>query len=472
MMVRTSARLGALLVLAGCGAATPFHPSAPSLEVAAASPLGKGYVLLPRSNDDRSLLGKVLVAAPEGGRPLEEAVRANECADKLAPPKEEPVVSTFEDAQALAGGGRARSALAPFGFDDDAGAATLFYYKLDIEKRASLAITPEYTACCTEKGTCGYAVVTALGYGQGEFAVLAESNVGASVQVPASGEEKGFVNAKFLRKRYVYGYVAALVTVTDPAASKPLSLLGDPAVAAADPKEQDLSDAVRARFERDKIEVVPHTGATADFAYAFRDGDREISENEFVRRYQALTGALDLSEAKRNRNPFWLYYGISATAVSAFLFGSAAYLTFATPTTTEYFGTTPPTMSSVSTSCNFSTLQNVVGSGYEMQCSPPLNPDLGRSMAIAGGALLGTGIASFVVYGVLGYDGSSGDHVITKADADTYASRYNRALLRGAARGTLPGAVPAPTTAGHNLAPQVLLMPVVSPGFTGVVGRF
>jgi hypothetical protein len=476
VMVRTSASLGALLVLAGCGAGAPFRPSTPSLEVAPASPLGAMYVLLPRSNDDRSLLGRVLVDAPDKGRPLDEVARVNECADKLTAPKEEPVVSTFEDAQGLAAGGKARAALAPFSFDEDAPSATHFYYKLDVEKRVGVAITPEYTACCKDKGTCGYGVVTALGYGQGEFAVLAEQSAGTSVQVPASQEERGFIRAKFLHKRYVYGYLAALVTVTDPAGAKPLSLLGDPAVRAVEPVEQDLSESAKRRYEAQKIQVVPRGGAVPDFAYAFKDGDRDVTENEFVRRYEALTGALDLSEAQRNRNPLWLYYGFVATGVSAFLLGTAAYLTFATPQKTEYFGMTPPTMGSVSPSCNFSTLTNMVLNGWEMQCSPPLDPGLGKTMAITGGALLGTGIASFAIYGVLGYDGKSSEHVIARADADDYAARYNRALLRAAVRGTpTPDVAPAPAPSplpDQFIAPQMRLLPVVSPGFTGVVGEF
>jgi hypothetical protein len=476
IMVRTPASLGALLVLAGCGATAPFRPSTPSLDVAPAAPLGASYVLLPRSNDDRSLLGRVLADAPDNGRPLDEVARPNDCADKLGPPKEEPVVSTFEDAQGLAVGGKARAALGPFSFDEDAPTATHFYYKLDVEKRVSVAVTPEYTACCKDKGTCGYGVVTALGYGQGEFAVLAEENVGASVQVPASVEERGFIRARFLHKRYVYGYVAALVTVSDPATAKPVSLLGDPAVRAVDPAEADLSDSARARYDEQKIKVAPGGGSVADFAYTFKDGRHDITENEFVRRYQALTGALDLSAAERNRNPWWLYYGFVAGGVGAFLLGSGAYLSFATPQKTEYFGTTPPTVGSVSSTCDFTTLKNLVDTGWEMQCSPPLDPGLGKTMAITGGVMMGTALASFVVYGVLGYDGSAGDHVIAKSDADDYVARYNRALLRAAVRGApVPVLAPTPSRGpmpDQNSAPQMRLLPVLSPGFTGLMGRF
>jgi hypothetical protein len=469
-MLRTSARLGTLLVLAGCGAAAPFHPSAASFEVAPATPLGKGYVLLPRSNDDRSLLGRVLVDPPSDGRPLDEVAAPNPCADKLGAPNEEPVVSSFEDTAALASGGRAQ-VIRPFGFEEEAPSATHFYYKLDVDKRASVAITPEYTACCVEKGTCGYGVVTALGRGQGEFAVVVEQRSGgASIQVPDASEERGFVNAKFLRKRYVYGYIAALVTVTDAAKAKPLGILGDPAAGASEPTERDLPEQARAEYERKKLQVVARSGAQGEFAYAFKDGSGAISENEFVRRYEDLTGARDLSAAKTNRNPFWLYYGIAATGVGAFMVGTALYVANATQERTEIFPNGEPAAGTLSSTCNFSTGEIVPMEGWQIQCSEPINPDLGRSMGITGAAVLGSGLASFIVYGVLGYDGSTSDHVISKSDGEAYVARYNHALLRAAVRNE--PATPAPQLSGQNVAFPMQWIPVLSPGFTGVVGRF
>jgi hypothetical protein len=108
--------------------------------------------------------------------------------------------------------------------------------------------------------------------------------------------------------------------------------------------------------------------------------------------------------------------------------------------------------------------------GYQIQCSAPIDPDLGRSLGITGGAMMGTGLASFVVYGVLGYDGSTTNHVISKADGEAYVVRYNRALLRAAARNA--PATTTPQLSGQNVAPPVQWMPVFSPGFAGVVGRF
>jgi hypothetical protein len=131
---------------------------------------------------------------------------------------------------------------------------------------------------------------------------------------------------------------------------------------------------------------------------------------------------------------------------------------------------------SVSSTCDFTTLKNLVDTGWEMQCSPPLDPGLGKTMAITGGVMMGTALASFVVYGVLGYDGSAGDHVIAKSDADDYVARYNRALLRAAVRGApVPVLAPTPSRGpmpDQNSAPQMRLLPVLSPGFTGLMGRF
>jgi hypothetical protein len=471
--LRTCAPFGALVVLAGC-AATTFRPAPPSLEVAAASPLGAGYVLLPKSNDDRSLIGKLVMEPPGAGKSLEDVAKPNECADKLGPPKEEPVVATFEDAQGLALGDRKRATLQAFGLEDEDGSGTHFYYRLDVEKRSTVTVTPEYATCCKDKGTCGYGVITALGYGQGEFAVVGEESAGrASIQIPVSQEERGFINARFLRKKYVYGYIAALVAVADPATAanaKPLSLLGDPKATAAEPTIADLPPEARARYEEQRIEVVPYRNKTPGFAYAFKDGTRIITENDFARRYEGLTGAKDLSDAQRNRNPFWLYYGFASAGVSVFLLSTSLFLTTATPNKTEYFGTNPP-VEGTQPDCNFSTLQNIPMQGWEIQCNPPVDPSLGKGFAIAGAAVAGTSLASFITYAVLGYDGTAGEHVMTKSDADAYAARYNRALLRASVRGASMAAS-QPATDSHDLAPQMVLTPVVGPGFAGLSGKF
>jgi hypothetical protein len=120
-------------------------------------------------------------------------------------------------------------------------------------------------------------------------------------------------------------------------------------------------------------------------------------------------------------------------------------------------------------SCNYSTLQLVSGVGFELQCSPRINPGLGEGLAITGGALLASGLVSLAVYAIRGYDGSNGDHVISKVDADVYVAKYNRALLRKTIQETKERALPL---SGKNDTPTFVIAPIVSPGFTGIVGAF
>jgi hypothetical protein len=456
--------LAPLPLMTACGAVVPFHPLAP----VGASPLGPSCILIPRSVDDDALLGRVLLDVPENGRSLEEVSRPNDCGDKLAERKEDPLVRSFEDTQTLAAGGKARAALRMFGLEEDADAATHFYYKLDLERQVTRAATPEYLACCKEKGTCGYGFVSALAYGEGQYASAVENSAEGSIDLPVAEEEQGFLKAKILHKRNVYGYVAAFVTVADGVQAKSVSLLGDQAAARVAVTEHDLTEPAKSRFDAQKIQVVANSRSAAEFAYVFRDGQGEISENEFVRRYEALTGSTELRGAKKNRNPVWLYYGIVASAVGASLIGVGAYFALATPQSTETFATAPA--ASAVPSCNYSSLTFVSGTGYELQCSQAINPGLGTGLGIAGGAILGSGLVSFVTFGILGYDGSKADHVLRKSDAERYATQYNGALLRRTTHETMT-TQRQPSGSGW-LSPPVRVLPVVSPGFTGLVGQF
>ncbi|MGD0678486.1 MAG: hypothetical protein ABSC94_24015 [Polyangiaceae bacterium] len=455
--------LAPLPFVVACGAAVPFHPVARVASYA----LSSSSILIPRSVDDDALLGRVLLDVPGNGRSLDEVSRPNDCGDKLGEKKEQPLVGTFEDTQELASGGKAGAALRMFGLEADAEAATHFYYKLDLERQVTRAATPEYLACCKDKGTCGYGFVSALAYGQGVYASAVENGVEGSVDLPVT-EARGFLKAKILQKRYVYGYVAAFVSIADGVQPKSVSVLGDQAAARVDLTEHDLTGPAKGLFDARKIQVVAKNRAPADFAYAFRDGQGEISENEFVRRYEALTGSTELRGAKRNRNPLWLDYGIAASAVGATLIGIGAYVALATPQSTQAFATAP-TPSAVP-NCNYSTLVFVSGAGYELQCSSAASPGLGRGLGIAGGAILGSGLVSLVTFGILGYDGSKVDHVLGKADAERYAAKYNRTLLHEASRETITQR--QPSESGWLSPTPIRVLPVVSPGFTGLVGQF
>jgi len=466
LRARALASFFAVPLLLGCGGAQ-FHPSAPANAAGTSSALGPSYTLLPRSRDDDTLLGRVLLDVPDNGRSLDELSRPNECADKLEARKEDPVVVTFEDAVELSPGGKAGAALRTFGFEEDGQAATHFYYKIDLEKRLTQTVTPDYLACCKDKGTCGYGVISALGYGQAQYATAVESRADGSVDIPVAGGERGMIKARLLHKRFAYGYIAALVTVTDGAGAKTINVLGDTTAAAVEPREQDLPEQARRQLEAQKIQVVSNGGSPAEYAYSFRDGNGEISENEFIRRYEAVTGSMNLSGAKRNHSSGWLSYGIAASAVGAVLIGAGAYIGLAKPASTEIFST-PPTPGELS-NCNSSSLQLVSGIGYEVTCNQPINPGLGEGLAIMGGAVAGSGLVSLVIYGIRGYDGPKADHVISKSNADLYVALYNRALLRMRLRATPP--VP-PQPSGRNEAPPLRLLPVVSPGFTGLAGQF
>jgi hypothetical protein len=450
--------------MTACGAEAPFHPLAPVV----ASPLAPSCILIPRSVDDEALLGRVLLDVPENGRSLEEVSRPNDCGDKLGEKKEAPLVRSFEDTEALAAGDKARAALRMFGLEEDAGAATHLYYKLDLERQVTRAATPEYLACCKDKGTCGYGFVSALAYGEGRYASAVENSAEGSVDLPVAASARGFLKANILHKRNVYGYVAAFVTVADGVQAKSVSVLGDQAAARVELTEHDLTEPAKSRFAAQKIQVVANSRSPAEFAYVFSDGQGEISENEFVRRYEALTGSTELRGANKNRNPVWLYYGIVATAVGASLVGLGAYLALATPQSTETFAMAPA--ASTVPNCNYSSLVFLSGTGYELNCSQPISPGLGKGLGVTGGALLGSGLASFVTFGILGYDGSKADHVLRKSDAERYAAEYNGALLHQTTHETVT-TQRQPSASGW-LSPPVRLLPVVSPGFTGLVGQF
>jgi hypothetical protein len=77
--------------------------------------------------------------------------------------------------------------------------------------------------------------------------------------------------------------VAALITVTDPAQSKAITVMGDPAAAGIVLTEENLPDQVKARFELSKIQVVAQNVGPIETAYVFRDGNGVIYEYEFAR---------------------------------------------------------------------------------------------------------------------------------------------------------------------------------------------
>jgi hypothetical protein len=325
------------------------------------------------------------------------------------------------------------------------------------------ADTPAYRACCKEKGTCGYGYISALLHGQALYATAVESTAWGSVDLPSATDSS--LKAQIKSKRNSYGYVAAQVTVADDTEPKAIGLLGDPAATEVEATEHEPPEEARVRLEAQKVRVLASAGAGGDYAYVFADARGPITENEFIRRFRALTGAEDLSEAKSNRSPQWLTYGIIASIAGVAMLSAGAYVGLATPTTTQTFGSDPAP--SAEPTCNFSTLSFISGTGWQMQCNNRINPGLGEGLAIAGGVVLGSGLAS-LTYALLRYDGSNQDHSITRSDAELYAAKYNKALLRDVTSANKGLSEPS----GHGDSSRAVIVPTFSPGFAGLVGRF
>jgi hypothetical protein len=370
---------------------------------------------------------------------LNDVSRQNDCADKLATKTEEPLATTFQDGLELAAGGKARAALGVFGFEGDAQAATHFYYTLDVSKRVDQADTTAYVSCCKEKGTCGYGFISALIYGTGEYATATETSAEGGIDFPVAGGAGGFVKAKVLHRRSVHGFVAAVINMTD--SSKSIGLLGDPAAAGIVITAQELPDQGKATFEEQKIEIIRADIGDPQFSYAFKDTSGPITENEFVRRYRNVTDTHDLDAAEiprhANRGIGMLTGGLVVSALSA---------------------------AAIINGIHAASGRKSADCDQDTSCS---TAETGLIFGVIGGTggLVLTGWGTSIL---LRRDGVPYDHVITKPDADLYAAKYNRALLRKTIRGTSNRVQPI----SSNESSSIAVVPVVSPGFAGLVGRF
>lgn len=408
--------VAAAIALAACG-----PPPAPRAAQGGggggdASPLGPSYVLVPLPSDDDSILGRILPNEPEPGRSLDETARANPCADKLSEAKTSAMASSFEDAQELQVHGRARAMLGAFGFSGDAERATHFVYKLEASKRVSRQDTAEYTACCAQKG-CGYGYVSALVYGEGEYATGEESAANGSVDVLTVGGASGGARVKVLHKRKVKGWLAAVVTVTDPSKGQALGPLG--VAQAAGIAEASVPATVKGIYDREKIEL------KADGAsYILSDAKTgAVTENEFVRRFRATTGSTELDAIEVRRNPFAFYTSGALTAISA---GVAVYgfLNLTRPC-----DATDVDRGFVSSDCRARTSADPFGIDDTFDPNQTRSNAPGVIMAIGGTAgFVGFGI--WFLYAAFKTDGSADAHYLSEHDATLYVTRYNRALLR------------------------------------------
>jgi hypothetical protein len=441
-----SLSLGAL---AGCGS-TQVPRLNSAKDAASSSPLGPSYLLIPLPSDDDAVLGRILPSLPEPGRALEEVARPNPCVKFLGDAKSSALSSTFEDAQELSAGAKASATLGTFGFGGDVDHATHFMYKLNTEKRISRTDTTEYEECCAKK-QCGYGYVSALIYGDGEYATGEETAVTASVDVLKFASASGTTQLKVLHKRKIKGYLAAVVNITSKApgqaeAAKKLTPFG--AGFEVDVKDESDSEMVKSVVNKEKIEV-ENKGRD----YFFKDGvGTKLTENEFVRRFEKTTGSDELNDVVGRRNKGGIYSGAIATGVGlAALGGTIPFLVMAC----KYDSST-----STSTDCP-KTKFNTEDGGYKAALYGAI---IGGAIGLYGAYALIVGLSSDTAY-----DGSETDHKLTEIDARVYVGQFNKALVKR----TVKELQKARSRSGFVL-PQttVTWQPFVNAGGAGVFGSF
>lgn len=419
-----------------------------------ANPLGPSYVLIPLPTEDQTLLGRVLPAMPAPGRSLEETSRANPCSAKLSEAQTTPLANSFEDAQEVSASASAKAMLGTFGFSGDVNRATHFVYKLETQKRVGLRDTAEYDQCCKEKG-CGYGYVSALIYGEGEYATGEETSGSVGVNVAAVGSANGAANVKILHKRKVKGWLAAVVTVTDPSkkSNDPLGPLG--IAQAAGITEASVPETVKNLYERDKIAV----NGSGD-GYTFHDGrNQTITENEFARRYGDITGSdeLDPINTRRNKISFYTSGSLLALSIGALTFG---VLNLKKNCTAEDAKPDSTNFDECAVKADAFDRQ---GLGY----NPNATLDNPPGLAMASLGAVGTvGFGIWFLVAALRYDQSPTDHYLSDRDAVLYANKYNRALLRR----TIKQVQKANGQAG--LLPRLHVQPQLGLGSLGLTGTF
>lgn len=308
------AALGATsaLVLAACGGSVP-PPRTGEADTPRGNPLGPSYVLIALPTEDDALLGRVIPDVPDPGQTLEAVSRPNPCGDELAPPKETPLANTFEYAEELGGNQSAGAILGSFGFGADATQATHFLYTVRTQKRLAVSDTNEYEACCKEK-SCGYGFVSALIYGDGEYATGAEATGSVSGGVPLVASASGGVQVKTLEKKKVKGWIAAVVTVTDRSKGKTLGVLATESAARASAEMLDAD--VRAMLELERITTDLKPGADDGDDWTFIQGRQPLTEPEFARHFKRVTGSSELDHLVYRRN-------LGTTIKDGVLFGAA-----------------------------------------------------------------------------------------------------------------------------------------------------
>jgi hypothetical protein len=192
----------------------------------------------------------------------------------------------------------------------------------------------------------------------------------------------------------------------------------------------------RAMYDEGQLSVDRERGA---LSYILRDGlGRAVTENEFVRRYQKVTGSAELADYDRNRHGRAIIgFSVVGSLSVVLLFAGGALLSSAKD-------------------CGVSDRNGL------STC------DTGVAFLVLGTLSLPVGLIGLVAAAGAGPDGSAEDeHFLSVAAARVLVARYNRALLarlRGLENPTDGGA----TTHSSSLS----ISPWVGPGAVGVEGSF
>jgi hypothetical protein len=426
-------------------AATPtprIAATTQSANQATGAALGPSYVLIPLPSDDDSILGRVLDDTPQPGHSLDETSRANPCDDKLSPPKASDADASFQDAQDLSQSASARAAVGIFGFHGDLSTATHFLYTLTTTRRESRIDTADYAACCKEKG-CGIGYVSALIYGNGQYATGQQTSASGGANVSIFGSGDGQVAMNVLEKRDVKGWLAALVTITDPAHAKALGPLG--IAQAAGITESTVPQQVKDIYVHNTMQI---DGQGEKYTFKLASGET-LTENEFVGKYHDVTGSTELDDINTRRN--WgtvaLWGGLAALSTGVIVLG-------VTKLTRPCVDTDAPFASE--SGCQGST-PSMWGGTYDP--NKTTSSSVGIPIIIVGAAgLIGTGIPLMFALGRP--NGSPTSHYLTDADARIYANRYNHALLQKTVRDV------------QSSTGSITVTPTIGMGTLGVAGTF
>ena len=391
---------------------------------------------------------------------MEETSRPNPCGDALTQAKPSALSSTFEDAADVSAQANAKAMLSVFGFSADASKASHFFYRISTDKRVAVTDTNQYVTCCEQKGGCGIGFVSALIYGQGEYATGEESSASGSVSVPMAGAG-GAVQLKVLHKRTVHGYLAALITVTGK--GKAESALGPLGVI---PIEATTPQRVTVEYEINKVRIQEF----GDGEWALLNGHGELTENDFARRYEAATSNTELRPVRTRRNwpSVFISGGLTAGSLALTFWGATHLQRACTTDDVGCWNETPypvsggsPTMLQVPANGQCVGTDSCVS---YVDTTQKTTNDVGY-IALFGGGLLTLLTTPFFIASLLRGDGDSTDHVMTEDVARKYVTRYNRAILRNANEKVR-------REVQVEQGAELDLQPILVPGGLGLTGKF